>query len=92
MCSCYITCSGMAVRVELYSLEDKMKILKSKQRLRATNEYYDIYIEGYKTQAELLRWQDKRSQLLRNTDIVRTRCTRGDASSFFCTYKTYLYA
>ena len=21
-----------------------------------------------------------------------TRCTRGDASSFFCTYKTYLYA
>ena len=23
---------------------------------------------------------------------VSTRCTRGDASSFFCTYKTYLYA
>ena len=23
---------------------------------------------------------------------VKTRCTRGDASSFFCTYKTYLYA
>ena len=21
-----------------------------------------------------------------------TRCTRGDARSFFCTYKTYLYA
>ena len=25
-------------------------------------------------------------------DIVKTRCTRGDARSFFCTYKTYLYA
>ena len=75
MCSCYITCSGMAVRVELYSLEDKMKILKSKQRLRATNEYY-IYIEGYKTQAEPLRWQDKRRQLLRNTDIVRKSHSR----------------
>ena len=24
--------------------------------------------------------------------IVITRCTRGDARSFFCTYKTYLYA
>ena len=49
-----------------------MKILKSKQRLRANNEYYDVYIEGYKTQAELLSRQDKRRQLLRNTgDIVR---------------------
>ena len=31
------------------------------------------------------------------TDVIKavnhlTRCTRGDASSFFCTYKTYLYA
>ena len=25
-------------------------------------------------------------------DALITRCTRGDASSFFCTYKTYLYA
>ena len=24
--------------------------------------------------------------------LKRTRCTRGDARSFFCTYKTYLYA
>ena len=23
---------------------------------------------------------------------LQTRCTRGDARSFFCTYKTYLYA
>ena len=23
---------------------------------------------------------------------LKTRCTRGDARSFFCTYKTYLYA
>ena len=23
---------------------------------------------------------------------TRTRCTRGDARSFFCTHKTYLYA
>ena len=23
---------------------------------------------------------------------IKTRCTRGDARSFFCTYKTYLYA
>ena len=23
---------------------------------------------------------------------LSTRCTRGDARSFFCTYKTYLYA
>ena len=26
------------------------------------------------------------------TLIYTTRCTRGDARSFFCTYKTYLYA
>ena len=45
------------LRVELYSLEDKMKILKSKQLLRVTNEYYDVYIESYKTRAELLRRQ-----------------------------------
>ena len=25
-------------------------------------------------------------------DTKQTRCTRGDARSFFCTYKTYLYA
>ena len=24
--------------------------------------------------------------------IIKTRCTRGDARSFFCTHKTYLYA
>ena len=24
--------------------------------------------------------------------LLETRCTRGDARSFFCTYKTYLYA
>ena len=24
--------------------------------------------------------------------VLVTRCTRGDARSFFCTYKTYLYA
>ena len=24
--------------------------------------------------------------------LIITRCTRGDARSFFCTYKTYLYA
>ena len=24
--------------------------------------------------------------------LLKTRCTRGDARSFFCTYKTYLYA
>ena len=60
------------LRVELYSLEDKMKILNSKQRLRVTNEYYDVYIESYKTRAELSRRQDKRRQLLRNAgDIVR---------------------
>ena len=59
------------LRVELYSLEDKMKILNSKQRLRVTNEYYDVYIESYKTRAELSRRQDKRRQLLRNAgDIV----------------------
>ena len=27
-----------------------------------------------------------------NTSISLTRCTRGDARSFFCIYKTYLYA
>ena len=27
-----------------------------------------------------------------HTYIRKTRCTRGDARSFFCTYKTYLYA
>ena len=32
-----------------------------------------------------------------NSDVSKavaklTRCTRGDARSFFCTYKTYLYA
>ena len=48
------------LRVELYSPENKMKILKSKQRLRVTNEYYDVYIESYKTRAELLRRQDKK--------------------------------
>ena len=26
------------------------------------------------------------------TFLILTRCTRGDARSFFCTYKTYLYA
>ena len=30
--------------------------------------------------------------LKRLTVIRETRCTRGDARSFFCTYKTYLYA
>ena len=59
------------LRVKLYSLEEKMKIRKSKQRFRATKEYYDVYIESYKTRAELSR-QDKRRQLLRNEgDIVR---------------------
>ena len=24
--------------------------------------------------------------------VYKTRCTRSDARSFFCTYKTYLYA
>ena len=32
------------------------------------------------------------SQNLKSDSIYNTRCTRGDASSFFCTYKTYLYA
>ena len=32
------------------------------------------------------------SQNLKSDSICNTRCTRGDASSFFCTYKTYLYA
>ena len=35
------------LKVEFYTLDDKMKIRKSKQRLRATNEYYDVYIKGY---------------------------------------------
>ena len=59
------------LRVELYSLEDKMKILNSKQR------YYDVYIESYKTRAELSRRQDKRRQLLRNAgDIVQKSHSR----------------
>ena len=32
---------------------------------------------------------EKRSK---KAPTLRTRCTRGDARSFFCTYKTYLYA
>ena len=32
------------------------------------------------------------SFLFRIMDTKTTRCTRGDARSFFCTYKTYLYA
>ena len=61
------------LRVELYSLEDNMKILKSKQRLRSTNEYYDVYNEGYITRAELSHrhyvrgtLQRKRSAIVRN--------------------------
>ena len=32
-------------------------------------------------------------KMFKNIDFyIKTRCTRGDESSFFCTYKTYLYA
>ena len=32
------------------------------------------------------------SVLYAKITVTKTRCTRGDARSFFCTYKTYLYA
>ena len=65
------------LRVELYSLEDKMKILKSKQRLRSTNEYYDVYIEDYKTRAELSHRHYVRGTLQRKRGaIVRNNQSR----------------
>ena len=30
--------------------------------------------------------------ICKDSEITVLRCTRGDARSFFCTYKTYLYA
>ena len=32
------------------------------------------------------------SRYLKSSSIYNTRCTRGDARSSFCTYKTYLHA
>ena len=32
------------------------------------------------------------SIIIKDQHLSLTRCTRGDARSFFCTYKTYLYA
>ena len=43
---------------------------------------------GYKAQQSTVTALHK----LNNIVAKGTRCTRGDARSFFCTYKTYLYA
>ena len=32
------------------------------------------------------------SCIMSTATLIITRCTRGNARSFFCTYKTYLYA
>ena len=40
------------LRVELYTLDDKIRILKNKQKLRHTRDYYQVFIRPEKSQTE----------------------------------------
>ena len=40
------------LRVQLYTLEDKSRILKNKQKLRHTRDYYQVFIRPEKSQTE----------------------------------------
>ncbi len=42
------------LKIEFYTLADKMTVLKAKRQLRNTNEYYDIFIEGFKSRTEMM--------------------------------------
>ena len=52
-----------------------------------------IYV-NIKTYFDVSRNSDIMDRAITQTvcSFYQTRCTRGDARSFFCTYKTYLYA
>ena len=40
------------LRVELYTLDDKIRVLKNKQKLRHTRDYYQVFIRPEKSQTE----------------------------------------
>ena len=52
---------------------------------------FSLYINIYKKSIYIFGYfYEKQRGKIANS--LTTRCTRGDARSFFCTYKTYLYA
>ena len=51
------------LKVELYSVNDKLNILKKKTQLRYTNEYFDVFIDSYRSPAEILMHQNFRTLL-----------------------------
>ena len=42
------------VKVELHSLKDKIEVMKNKRQLRNTNEYCNVFIDNFKSRADIL--------------------------------------
>ena len=42
------------VKVELHSLRDKIEVMKNKRQLRNTNEYCNVFIDNFKSRADIL--------------------------------------
>ena len=73
-----------------------MKCSEDEHNLLVTN--IDLEAENFCSNAEICKGSEcTHCHVIRSSDVMSaigklTRCTRGDARSFFCTYKTYLYA
>ena len=55
-------------------------------------EDYYLFLKIHIHQEKEKLWQLLQARQRQLKTARTTRCTRGDARSFFCTYKTYLYA
>ena len=63
-------CNPGAIKVEFYSLQDKINVLRAKHRLKYTNEYNEIVLENHKSRTEMLLEQNM-NNLLRCLPVGR---------------------
>ena len=86
-----ITSTKLAYHMQSLEFNDFWKEIRKQNKAKSALSNCVAGVTGETAIADM--WRNHYEELLNSSaNSHETRCTRGDARSFFCTYKTYLYA